>query len=395
MSIPATAAEAFTEDERRILQPYFSNLDSHVFALTNLPETVKGALFARYSRSAKSLRRLFLDEFAGNLDGVQADASTVGVERAETLVRQGLQRLRRRLGRAARRRARGLRVRLQRPDQDPRVGTPHGVPRAVDTLRPLHRQAPRPLALSRAGRSGRLAPRPVRDDDGCGVRDVCVAHRRHAEALRRALSARAAGFRSGASRRHPRQGARHAAGHAPGGDAVERGYLRDRAGVRGAPTAHARASARGSQAVRRPDAGRAEEARPRVPDPRRSTRARRALEPVPRVRPRQNGERGGGAPRRGRGGAARGSHAHGFRSRRRDQDRRGRALRRHRFAGRPAAGVGAPHDAAGARVGARRVYRAARQPSSPARGARSSARRIVSTSSRTTARSAICSVTGC
>jgi thymidylate synthase ThyX len=85
VSIPATAAEVFTEDERRILQPYFSNLDSHVFALTNLPETVKGALFARYSRSAKSLRRLFLDEFAGNLDGIQGNASTVGVERAERL----------------------------------------------------------------------------------------------------------------------------------------------------------------------------------------------------------------------------------------------------------------------------------------------------------------------
>src|SRR6187397_599006 len=64
---------------------YFSNSDSHVFALTNLPETVKGALFARYSRSAKSLRRLFLDEFAGNLAGVQTEASSVGVERAEKL----------------------------------------------------------------------------------------------------------------------------------------------------------------------------------------------------------------------------------------------------------------------------------------------------------------------
>ncbi len=41
-----------------------------MFALTNLPETVKGALFARYSRSAKSLRRLFLDEFLGQM---QAD----------------------------------------------------------------------------------------------------------------------------------------------------------------------------------------------------------------------------------------------------------------------------------------------------------------------------------
>jgi thymidylate synthase ThyX len=85
VSTPATVAEAFTEDERRILQPYFSNLDSHVFALTNLPETVKGALFARYSRSAKSLRRLFLDEFAGNLAGAPHESATVGIERAEKL----------------------------------------------------------------------------------------------------------------------------------------------------------------------------------------------------------------------------------------------------------------------------------------------------------------------
>ena len=85
--MPATAAvaETFTEDERRLLQPYFSNLDGHVFALTNLPETVKGALFARYSRSAKSLRRLFLDEFAGDLAGVHVESSSVGVARAEKL----------------------------------------------------------------------------------------------------------------------------------------------------------------------------------------------------------------------------------------------------------------------------------------------------------------------
>jgi thymidylate synthase ThyX len=77
--------ERFSDQERRILEPFFTNVDRHVFALTNLPETVKGALFARYSRSAKSLRRLFLDEFAGNLAGAQADASSVGVERAEKL----------------------------------------------------------------------------------------------------------------------------------------------------------------------------------------------------------------------------------------------------------------------------------------------------------------------
>ncbi len=76
--------EAFTPDEQRVLAPYFSNTDRHVFALTNLPETVKGALFARYSRSAKSLRRLFLDEFAKNVEA-GARGAAVGVERAEQL----------------------------------------------------------------------------------------------------------------------------------------------------------------------------------------------------------------------------------------------------------------------------------------------------------------------
>jgi thymidylate synthase ThyX len=75
----------FTPDERAALAPYFSNLDGPVFALTNLPDTVKGALFSRYSRSAKSLRRLFLDEFLGELRDAAAAGSQVGVARAEKL----------------------------------------------------------------------------------------------------------------------------------------------------------------------------------------------------------------------------------------------------------------------------------------------------------------------
>ena len=78
--------EAFTDSEQAKLAPYFTNTDRHIFALTNLPETVKGALFARYSRSAKSLRRLFLDEFADNMPaGAVATSTGVGVERAEKL----------------------------------------------------------------------------------------------------------------------------------------------------------------------------------------------------------------------------------------------------------------------------------------------------------------------
>jgi thymidylate synthase ThyX len=77
-------AEPFTPDERAALAPYFTNLDGPVFALVNLPEVVKGALFARYSRSAKSLRRLFLDEFLDQV-GTGSASGAVGVKRAEEL----------------------------------------------------------------------------------------------------------------------------------------------------------------------------------------------------------------------------------------------------------------------------------------------------------------------
>jgi thymidylate synthase ThyX len=64
--------ESFTEAERERLRPHFTNLDRPVFALVNLPETVKAALFARYSRYPGTLRRLFLDEFAGDLPDAAA-----------------------------------------------------------------------------------------------------------------------------------------------------------------------------------------------------------------------------------------------------------------------------------------------------------------------------------
>ena len=65
------SAEHLTEAERARLAPYVTDTVGPVFALTNLPEVVKGALFARYSRSPKSLRRLLLDEF------LPEDGSTV------------------------------------------------------------------------------------------------------------------------------------------------------------------------------------------------------------------------------------------------------------------------------------------------------------------------------
>ncbi len=79
--------ETWTDAEADVLRRYVTNLDGPVFALVNLPEVVKGALFARYSRSPKSLRRLFLDEFVGELE-IEDDAAidaTVGLTRAEQL----------------------------------------------------------------------------------------------------------------------------------------------------------------------------------------------------------------------------------------------------------------------------------------------------------------------
>ena len=57
-------AEFSAEEENR-LRPFFTNLDRSTFGL-KLPQEVAGALFSRYSRSTKSLRRTFLDEFLGD-----------------------------------------------------------------------------------------------------------------------------------------------------------------------------------------------------------------------------------------------------------------------------------------------------------------------------------------
>ena len=75
--------ESFSDDERAILLRYFTNVDKPVFALKNLPEIVKGALFARYSRTAKSLRRLFLDEFYRGEEF--AETAEIGSQKASEL----------------------------------------------------------------------------------------------------------------------------------------------------------------------------------------------------------------------------------------------------------------------------------------------------------------------
>ena len=55
--------ENFTEEQLRILKKYVTNTTGSIFALRNLPEVIKGALFSRYSRSSLGLRALLLKEF--------------------------------------------------------------------------------------------------------------------------------------------------------------------------------------------------------------------------------------------------------------------------------------------------------------------------------------------
>ena len=168
-------SEHFTDDEAAVLRPYFTNLDGPVFALVNLPEVVKGALFARYSRTHKSLRRLFLDEFVGDLDltgDLTVDATRRAAARRGAL-RPRVPRVRRRLRRAARRRAPRVRAVVEPAHEDPRVGPPDGVPRAVDALHPVRQRASAAATGTTATAGGaRVAARRA-------------LHRRHGRAVRR------------------------------------------------------------------------------------------------------------------------------------------------------------------------------------------------------------------
>lgn len=56
----------FTPEETEILSGHFSNTDGNVFAITTSRQVDRGALMSRYSRTDKSMRRIFLDEFLGN-----------------------------------------------------------------------------------------------------------------------------------------------------------------------------------------------------------------------------------------------------------------------------------------------------------------------------------------
>jgi thymidylate synthase ThyX len=86
--------EDFTPQQIKILQRYVSNTSSNIFALRNLPEVIKGALFSRYSRSSLGLRSLLLKEFiqndetafemiTGQSEGGVAEEQIVAIKKAQ------------------------------------------------------------------------------------------------------------------------------------------------------------------------------------------------------------------------------------------------------------------------------------------------------------------------
>ncbi len=56
----------FSVKEKKILSSHFSNTDGNVFAIITPRQVDRGALMSRYSRTNKSMRRIFLDEFLKN-----------------------------------------------------------------------------------------------------------------------------------------------------------------------------------------------------------------------------------------------------------------------------------------------------------------------------------------
>lgn len=85
--------EDFSDSQIKILNRYVTHSSSNVFALRNLPEVIKGALFSRYSRSSLGLRSLLLKDFiqseetafasiAGD-DGQQSEEQTIAIKKAQ------------------------------------------------------------------------------------------------------------------------------------------------------------------------------------------------------------------------------------------------------------------------------------------------------------------------
>ena len=209
--------DQFTDDERARIAPHVTNLDQPVFALVNLPETVKGALFARYSRYQGTLRRLFLDEFADSLPAAAATAfdSGEGKRAAELYERIFVG-----YGDDSVAQLGGAHVAVEwcsnvltKILQRPRVGA-----YLEQSTRYIPYDVPMPGGAYRYYRDAELGPR-VRARDGLDLRDLLQRAAGRARACRLVLSGERGRVAGRPRARRQREGVRPAARAAARGDA--------------------------------------------------------------------------------------------------------------------------------------------------------------------------------
>lgn len=86
----APGYEKFSPEEEHLLEHFVTNSTGSIFALKNLPEVVKGALFSRYSRSPRGLRSLLLEEFIANDKESEFRALTLGQSSSQGEIEQGI-----------------------------------------------------------------------------------------------------------------------------------------------------------------------------------------------------------------------------------------------------------------------------------------------------------------
>ena len=302
-----------------MLEPHFTNLDRPVFCLVNLPETVKGALFARYSRYPGTLRRLFCEEFADDLPAAGRPFDGVEGERAAGLYERVF------IGYG--------------DDSIAQVGGAHVACEWVSNV--LTKILQRGRLAAYLEQSTRYIPY---DQPGRGDRrlPLLLGRRARARATRRRWTSSSRSTRA-ASRRSrpgppsagraipsspsapggldPGQGARPAARAAARLDPEPRRHLRLGPGLRAAAAAPRRLAAAGGARLRRDAAHRAPARDPELRRPGRPPRPRRRLGRAPARAPRGDRARGRAArprPPRRRPGAL------------------GRAGPRRRHRGRPA-----------------------------------------------------------
>ena len=295
-------SDDLTPSERARLAPHVTDLDGPVFALVNLPETVKGALFARYSRYPGTLRRLFLDEFADSLpdSGGPAWEAEEGRRAAELYERIFVG-----YGDDSVAQLGGAHVAcewvsniLTKTLQRPRLAA-----YLEQSTRYIAYDAPMPGGGYRYYRSPELGPAYEAAMDA--LFDAYAEALPRVRALgRRDVPARGgrAGGRAPAGRE--RQGARPPARAAAGRLALAHGHLRDRPGVRAADPAPDGRPAAGGARLRPDDPRRDQGDDAELRRARRAAGSRRRVGRLSRAPPRRHRALGGAARARPPGGGA-------------------------------------------------------------------------------------------